>query len=210
MNSDVCRRYRQLIGPYVLGHLGDEERSGLEAHLEGCGDCQTEVEELAPVASTMNRARPFQDQIDPPDHLADRVFHAVRHAAEVEGRRRKLVVLVTAAALLVFIAGGTLLLRDGSPPSVQLAGDPGMSATASVEAKAWGTAVDLRLEGLPAGKRFNVWLADDRGERVPAGSFRSIEGGELSVTLSSSMPLPDAATLGVSDNAGHTVMEARL
>lgn len=137
MNNNACHQYRPLIGSYVLGHLDDAERSRLEAHLEGCGDCRTEVDELAPVAGTLDRARPFQDPRLPPDHLVDRVVHVIRRAAEIEGRRRKLLVLAGAAALLVLVGAGVALTRDGSAPFLRLAAPTGISASASIEAKAW-------------------------------------------------------------------------
>ena len=46
MKTDGCREWRESLGAYALGHLPDEERAGLEAHLEGCPACKEDHESL--------------------------------------------------------------------------------------------------------------------------------------------------------------------
>src|SRR5207302_8879808 len=55
---EECRRRRELLGAYLLGHLGPEERVGLEAHLDGCAECRAELADLRPVAGALAFADP--------------------------------------------------------------------------------------------------------------------------------------------------------
>ncbi len=44
MKTERCREWREALGAYALGHLADDERAGLEAHLEGCPACRAEAD----------------------------------------------------------------------------------------------------------------------------------------------------------------------
>src|SRR5690242_9467989 len=53
-----CRDWRELLGVYALGQLKGDERTGLEAHLEGCAQCRAELALLKPVAEMLPHADP--------------------------------------------------------------------------------------------------------------------------------------------------------
>jgi anti-sigma factor RsiW len=65
MKTDACRDRRESLGAYALGHLSDEERAGLEAHLEGCPSCRAELEQLAAVVRPMSLADPARFESAP-------------------------------------------------------------------------------------------------------------------------------------------------
>jgi len=56
MKTDGCREWRESLGAYALGHLSEEERAGLEAHLEGCPSCRAELEQLTGVVHPLSLA----------------------------------------------------------------------------------------------------------------------------------------------------------
>ena len=70
MTADHNREWRESLGAYALGHLPDDERAGLEAHLEGCPECRSELESLESVA----RLLPLAD----PERLGTRALAAAR------------------------------------------------------------------------------------------------------------------------------------
>ena len=85
MTADHSREWRESLGAYALGHLSDDERAGLEAHLEGCPECRAELESLSSVARLLPLADPEQLDTPPslPRGLGDRVM------ASIAGERRR-------------------------------------------------------------------------------------------------------------------------
>ena len=71
MKTEGCREWRELLGAHALGQLRDEERIGLEAHLEGCAECRAELAALTPVAAMLPHADParFESAPQPPAEL---------------------------------------------------------------------------------------------------------------------------------------------
>lgn len=45
------------VGVYLLGSLSAEEAVEFAEHLAGCGECQAEVDELAPVVRALDTLR---------------------------------------------------------------------------------------------------------------------------------------------------------
>ena len=65
MKTDDCRERRESLGAYALGHLSEEERASLEAHLEGCPSCRDELEQLNGVVRPMSLADPARFESAP-------------------------------------------------------------------------------------------------------------------------------------------------
>ncbi|MFN2607126.1 MAG: anti-sigma factor [Acidimicrobiales bacterium] len=87
---------------------------------------------------------------------------------------------------------------------------PGVSATALLEAKAWGTQVSLETVGLAGGQVQSVWLERVDGSRVAAGTFAGVEGRQLKVVLASALPRDQARAVGVSGPDGVVLLRASL
>ena len=66
---------------YLLGSLEDDERTGVERHIDGCAVCSAEAVQLGPAASLLGRAAP---QVAPPADLERRTLAAVARAAGAE------------------------------------------------------------------------------------------------------------------------------
>ena len=134
MTTEVCRRWRELFGAYLLGRLTPEERVGLEGHLDGCADCRSELEQLRPVAGALAAADPAHlgTPPAPPPELAERVLAQVRGAHRI-GRRRTLAFRVGAGVAAAVIA-----------LTVVVATRPDDSASRAVKE-------DFKFSALPAG-----------------------------------------------------------
>lgn len=115
--SDNHRRYRELLGAYVLGGLGDEEAAELERHLTGCARCRVEAAELREVSDAVAG---IGDPVPPPG-LEDRVVATVLSDRGTRGRRtrplggwgdRFLAGLTAAAAILAVFIGVAFFASD--------------------------------------------------------------------------------------------------
>jgi hypothetical protein len=185
MSTEECRVWRERLGALALGQLDPDERAATESHLEGCPGCRAEYEALAPVATLLSRADP--DRLTPvptpPARLGDRI--ARRIAAERRAARRRRVRMgmgmgaAAAAAAAVLVA---VVLTGGSPKApasktVAFRSLPKKAwAEASLQPRAWGTDVSVRVYGFHAGDLCRVWLRRADGTLVPAGSFRYVYG----------------------------------
>src|SRR4051812_26147649 len=117
MKSESCREWREALGAYALGHLPDEERAGLEAHLEGCADCRAESESLLAIAQRLPHADParFGPAPVPPSELGQRIATTIGAERRSKRRHRRLrlglglsgaAAVATAAVLAIFVLSG--------------------------------------------------------------------------------------------------------
>ena len=104
-----------LVAPYALDALDEEERAEFERHLAGCGRCTRELAELQDTAASLAWA---VEGPEPPGHLRDRILESARREAQVipfRSRRRWVVpALGAAAAAAACLAVG---LGIWAPPS---------------------------------------------------------------------------------------------
>ena len=100
--------------------------------------------------------------------------------------------------------------NGGVNHSIALGGTPSVLATATLEARPWGTQIRLDAEGLAPGQVQNVWLERADGSRVPAGTFTAVEGRQVHVTLAAALGRVQARAVGISGPDGTTVVRAAL
>ncbi len=207
MKTEGCREWRALLGAYALGDLAPEERTGLEAHLDGCGECRAEAESLSDVARLLPLADPARFSRPAPrpaPELAERVAARIGGERRVDrrrGRRRFGLALggaiaAAAAVLALFVlpTGG-----DGDPVQhVEFASLPaGVKIYATLEPHAYGTEVRVYVKGVRSGTLCRVYLQGPRGEKVPAGTFRYRWGDDSTAVLSSALDLSRTRAIGV-------------
>ncbi|MCX4524217.1 MULTISPECIES: zf-HC2 domain-containing protein [unclassified Streptomyces] len=201
------RHEEELLGPYVLGVLDDEEVRRLEEHMTGCVRCREEVTALREMEAVLGEV-PEEAFLDGPpqggDLLLQRTLRQVR-AEKTSARRRGggLVGLAAAAALAaVFWAGTQLGTDDGRsvaqtpPPSPTVSAAPtpvpgtkvasatdnvtGARATVQVTPAAKWVRVHAAVTGVPPGERCRLVVISKDGKRTSAGSWvvGSQENGE--------------------------------
>ena len=208
MTADECRAWRERLGALVLGQLEPDERAATEAHLERCPDCRAEAEALAPMAAMLSRADPerLASAPLPPPALADRIADRIAAERRVTRRRRVRVSVGLAAAAAVAAAAVVLaVVLTGSSRSGQAAEviafrhlPKGVSVRASLEPRAWGSYVEVRVRGFRPGTLCAVWLRRADGTRIPAGSFRYVYAGQSDeAELSSGLDPPDVTAVGL-------------
>lgn len=190
------------VGAYALGLLEDGDRRAFEAHLHGCGHCQTELGELAgaagalfesaPGAAAEPAAAPVPEEDEPPAAPAP-VIDMMRRRRRADRRfRRGTYVIASAAAAVALGAGvavGTTLNEEGHyrpPPAAQsIAGErfhaanasTGASGTVGLVDKGWGTQVSLELHGIKGPLRCHLEAVSRNGERSTVAGWRVPDRG---------------------------------
>ncbi len=207
MTADHSREWRESLGAYALGHLSDDERAGLEAHLEGCPDCRAELESLSSVARLLPLADPDQLGTTPslPRGLGDRVMASIAGERRRSKRRRFRFGLafggVTAAAaaaavLAIFVLSGGG--EEAPSQDVTFASLPAkMKIGARLEPRPFGTEVHVYVSGVRSGELCRVFLEAKDGKRLSAGSFRYRWGDDTQATLSSGLDLARTEAIGI-------------
>ena len=227
MNLEDHRPSAEKLGAYALGHLGDDERAELEAHLEGCPACRAELEDILPVAALLPKADPDRLEesltgplVGPPLGLDQRVYQRIEQERRRKARRPSGIGWVAAAIVLVGFALSTFFLTEerGEQVSLRPVSDrtelsvelQDLEATATLGGERYSTQVELEARGLMPGQSYAVWLEGEDGTRVPAGGFQAYDGGPVTVYLSAALPPGEAAGLVVGNPEGETGLRADL
>lgn len=218
MKTEDCRHWKEELGAYALGHLSDEERAGIEAHLEGCTACRAEADSLLSVASLLPHADPaqFGPAPQPPPELGKRIAATI--GAERRSRRRErrwrlglglsgAAAAAVAAVLAIFVLGG----GEGTEPAQHVAFSSlpkGVKVAATLQPQAFGTEIHMYVKGIRSGTLCRVYMRGPDGRNVSAGTFRYRWGGDSDATLAAALDLSRAKALVV--HAGRQTFVAPL
>ena len=204
---------RLSLGSYVLGSLEPADRAALDAHLPGCPACREELASYAALPALMSRLSIDQvhrptPEVPPtvPPTILNRALDTV--AVDRAGtltqlhRWRRATILSAAAATIVAVLFGATLLhtQTPSPPEgTPLIATAGVSASgsASLQAKPWGTAVSLQLQGLPQGDSFTAWVTAPNGTRSIAATWTPSPDGHATLTGAANITDTTHATLQI-------------
>lgn len=149
--------FRHDDGAYVLGALAPDDRTAFEAHLASCPDCAARVREVQNLPALLDGVDPAAFTDVSADASAGQVpetlLPSLLREARRHGRRQRLTIgglaAVAAACVIALVialwpsSSGTSTQR----PFVAVAQSP-VGATASLTARPWGTAIDLRCHYL--------------------------------------------------------------
>lgn len=207
MKTESCREWRESLGAYALGQVGEEERASLEAHLEGCSACRAEAAALGSVASLLPHADPerFGPAPVPPPELGRRITATIDAERRSKRHHRRLrlgfglggvAAAAAAAVLAIFVlssgesAGPEQHLSFRSLPS-------GVKIAAALEPQAFGTEIHMYVSGIRSGTLCRVYMRGPGGRDVSAGTFRYRWGADASAVLSAALDLSRAKALVV-------------
>jgi len=217
MASDACREMRAALGAAALAGRDGADDVALRAHLDGCADCRAELRDLTSVARALplpNPSRLEHAAPQPSPALAQRVLDDVaRHRMQRRHRVGRRAVLGAAAACVAAAAvwAAVLLVPGGSGgtdvPFPQTAG--GVAAHATLRSNSAGTVVSFHVQGLHEGSYYWLWLTDEDGQRVAAGTFRGTSR-PVDLTMTAAVPLRDARRIWVTDKSNAVVFDTRL
>ena len=217
MSAEACREWRGDLALYACGRADPGSEAALQAHLDGCRVCRTELAALRGVVAALDLADldRLDETVEAPPELPDRILRRVeaeRRVARRRARRRVVAGAAVAAVLLVGAVGVLAALRDGGTRPLDIVFDDspaGVQATAELVAKPWGTEVSLAVEGLDPRGVYWLWLTDASGRRMGAGTFSGIEGAAR-VVMASALPTESASRIWVTDADDHVILDEHL
>jgi hypothetical protein len=218
MKTDGCRHWKEELGAYALGHLSDQERVALEAHLEGCPACRAEADSLFAVSRLLPHADPerFGPAPQPPADLGKRIAATIGSEQRAKRSRRRLrfglgfggAAAATAMAMLaIFVLSSG---SEGGPEQhVAFRSLPsGVKIAATLQPQAFGTEIHMYVKGISSGTLCRVYMRGPAGDEVSAGTFRYRWGADESAVLSAALDLSRAEALVV--HAGKRTFVAPL
>jgi anti-sigma factor RsiW len=217
---DPCRDLRGALGAAALGGGDPADDIALRAHLDGCAACRAELRELTMVARAL--AAVGVEAVDAPPAepsgaLGGRVLERLaqeRDAARSRRVRRGFVGAGALAAVAAAVVAALLVVGTGGGPGGTQVVLPGVggeraTATAILRARDAGTEVEMKVSGLHRGDYYWLWVTDEDGERLPAGTFRGSDH-PLDMRLTAALPLAKARRIWVTDGEDKVVLDARV
>ena len=219
---DDCEHWQGLVAEQALRGLDTEPATTLVAHLSTCTDCRTLANEFEATVSALSHARPenllsetLKSTTAPapsPEHLNARIVARLT-TERTKHRRRTWATALTAtaaAALIgVFVVQATMSPTPSSIEQIALANST-INGNVVLENRPWGTQIYLQAKGFTRGQRYNVWLEQVDGTRIPAGTFNGVANTRITVTLASSLPQSQAVAIGISKPDGTLVLRTPL
>lgn len=190
------------------------------AHLTHCRVCSAELEELSRVVDTARHSDPDDVLATPRPAVWENIQREIQAGPPPVGasaspgttaapvkRRRPLYVLVAAVALVAGLGGGFGIAQSFRPGVGQAAGPvhlnalpgwPGAEGEATIKDDAQGDRVLSVQVSVPeaTGGRLEVWLSDERAERMVSMGF--LKGDTGSFTIPAGMDLRQSPVLDVS------------
>jgi hypothetical protein len=195
--SGDCGEIRYLLGIYVLGAIDPAGRVLLEQHLARCHRCRDALAGLASLPALLGRV-PAEEAYSLARHEAvwdsygdlpaEGLTLLLGRVVRIR-RQRKWRGAAAAAAGLVIVACGCVAAHRVLDPDGAVA--PGRTTWTSVSARnrstlasatvtyapePWGTELEVRVSGIPAGTVCQVWATNARGQRIAAGGWTIAAG----------------------------------
>lgn len=220
MNAGCDSLERLSLGAYVLGALDPVERASVDAHLSECAACRDELTGLAAMPGLLSRVR-VEDVLDPnpaPSHgAAERLIERLRATRRV--RRRRLGAAAGAAGLAAITAGAIVIgsqstggkdPTENATPIAATSARAGVAASFGLRPAPWGTAVQVRLRGVPPNTRCKLIVSARGGRREVAGTWRATYDGTANVQTATAIPRARISAVEVATQSGHHLARAAL
>jgi Putative zinc-finger len=187
MSDPSCRKFRELLGVYVVGAIEPGERAAVDAHLNQCYECREELAALAPLPALMHRVSPADaerillagppqsDPAEPSPEMLDSLL------ARVDARRRtrRFRALFAAAASILIAVGGGVAVSEATAQhphrqttEVATASKGPLVVTVRYGSSSWGgTHMSVRASGFRQWTSCKFWVLTKGGQRVLAGGW---------------------------------------
>jgi hypothetical protein len=201
---------------YVLGALSSDERLEFEAHLLTCLDCAARVSEIETLPALLADIDPAEVLGDD-EPLPDTLLPALLRAADRRRRRQR----ITMGALAGLAAACIITLVVALWPSststsqqqkfVPVAQSP-VQATATLTAKAWGTAIDVHCHYLADESRtwrYDLIAYDRHGTAHPLGDWRLPPDTDVNYQAGTSLTPAQISSLEIALPDGTTLLRLK-
>jgi hypothetical protein len=196
-----CTQIRGSLGVYVVGAIDPAERSQVDRHVAFCPSCRDELAALAGLPALLGRVTEDQiteiahPRVEPFESALAQVIEE-RRAVRRRGRWERwrmfvAVAMPVAAAAMVVSVFVSRPVQEQPPPSPTPAPSPstvarqepqtelhgnnpvnGISATVTMRARRWGTALSVEVAGVQFGSSCKVTAIPKSGRSDDAASWR--------------------------------------
>ena len=181
-------RFKELLGPYLLGELTEADERDLERHLQECPGCRDEMARVRQTHTSLRRLAASE----PPPELKAKVLARVSRQTATRSIGGWYWASAAAAVLLVAVLGvGLLRSLTGDPSAAVPLTATALAPKAGGEARVGEVGRNLRVElevwGMPAleeGEYYEMWYYAENGGRISCGTFRVGPEGRATVSLS--------------------------
>lgn len=133
-NKDKCKRFREMLSPYIDGQLGASEAERVERHVAACDACREELESLRAVVGLLGRVR----EVAPQRSFTVPATAVRRRPLLLNGLR---VATAVAALCLALVLVGDVVGFPGTAPTKQTLGGEEYVATPAATPTRGGTPV---------------------------------------------------------------------
>lgn len=159
------RQYRESSAAYVLGSLDPDERVEFETHLIGCEECRAEVVSLASLPGLLSRVE--LDEAAAPERIVDLATGTIREEwSELHRSRQRwrwATAVAAAAAVFALLVPMTQNSNQEAGETLVFAPESVATGTVVLVEKAWGTAAEIELRGLPPSDVYIAWVVTEEG-----------------------------------------------
>ncbi len=201
----------------ALGRLDRSEHDELEAHLATCEECRATDAELRSTVDALgklSKATTTVPSAEVPPQLARAILTDLQPVDEVGRRRRSIrraaivcgsVAAVAIAAVLVAVG---MNHSDVPTRTVALRGESGVTASAVLVERSWGTSLTIREQGLAPGRTYTVSMANDQGRWWTAGSYRTTGSAPVEAMMACAAQFDSVQVIKVTDASGKAVLSS--
>lgn len=210
----TCHEARLNLGAYALGSLDDDEDAQVRTHIESCAACQEEMREFEGLPALLAdlTIEEASGRVQPSPAL----YESLRARAAAEGasarpRHRARLVLAAAAAASVLALGGAFAWQHVGERSPTFHGRQGtVQLAVQLNDQPTGTAVTVKVHGLPAHEHCELIAVGHNGVREDAGWWVANYEGEAAVTGMTALTVPDITQILVVDDNGKTLVGTKV
>ena len=198
---DEHRRFRGLLGPYVLGELAPEEERDLERHLDGCPACREEAKDIR----RAHRSLIAEAASPPPPQIKTRLMEGLPRR-NGRSRRRHVRWAAAAAVLVVAVAAIWAYARTFEAPPGEVAASlsptglaPRADGEVRLEEAGPNLRVSLDVSGLPRlepGEYYELWFVDGE-DRISGGGFTVDRRGRATVGMNAPSAAAGYPSIGI-------------
>ena len=219
MKESGCNSRSGQLAMNALGRLDQGEQAELMIHLATCEECRATSAELRSTVGaldTLTKVAPSLPATVIPQHLAQAVFADLSASDDAldHGSRLRRVVLAGAsivAAVVAAVVVTSAMSHSVAPTkTVALQGRGGVTATAVLVEKPWGTSLTIHEQGLVPGQTYTVSMDDPHGRWWTAGSYRTRSSAPVEATMACAAQFASIYEIRVTDSSGRAVLSNEL
>jgi hypothetical protein len=198
---------------YILGALSPADRRHFEEHLAECPDCQQSVGRMAGLPGLLARVSP--EDLDPPPPLPSTLLPGLV-TAQRRGQTRRRVAMgligAAAAVVLLFALQGGPSTGAEHPLAMHAVVASPVSATVSLDDRAWGTQIQLRCtyqekDDATKPPSYRLVATDHTGSTRQVATWQVVPGKVSTITGSVDWSASDIASLSLETSGGTELLD---